>query len=176
MEFTHIDSNMRHFTSLQLEHAVLMESKVNRGIKVNNTGYNYGHCIYKRTTVFERIGITNMEVVYDWPEFDWYLKTKQHLVTCKEWENAKEEYSAEFVERKKIADDMYCEEFKEYIKNIIEYSGSCRYYEDICSPESPVYSVGHGIHKRLVVPVQKYDKCDPDVNSENDIVIYSFNK
>ena len=178
MEITHIDKNMKDFTALQLEHAVLMDksNKINRHIKTNNTGFIYGHCIYKRETVFKTIGNTNMEVVYYWPEFEWYLKTKNHLELCKKWGNYPKEYSDEYVERKKIADDMYCEEFKEYIKNIIEYSGSCRYYEDILSPESPVYSVGHGIHKRLVVPVEKYDKCDPDVNSENDIVIYSFSK
>tara|TARA_R100000278_G_scaffold111188_1_gene88639 strand:- start:5643 stop:6266 length:624 start_codon:yes stop_codon:yes gene_type:complete len=207
MLFNSISQENRNFLALQMAHKDLLEeghvnekiksSSVNEEIKSNNTGFNWGYCIYRRNTVFQTIGNETVEIVYNWPRFKWYLKTQEHLKLCRKYGEIEDNYAPEFntgyhnyykavseneyenryIERIKIADNMYSKEFKEYISNIREFSGSCNYYEDICDKDRPVYSVGHGHNKRLVVPIERYDTCHhPDLNSEHDIVIYTFDK
>lgn len=169
--------------SMQDEHEKLLDSEINASITQNNTSDLWGFCIYFRKTIYERIGHKYKHIVYTWPKWEWYMKTRKHLDLCQNNDEGKfitpddhdnYGYGYRRAVRRKIAPNMYSDEFKEYVAKIEEFSGDCIYYKDICDKDQPVYCVGEGKHKRLVVPLERYDKCDPDVNSEHDVVIYTF--
>jgi len=172
-----IDIEYKHleFLSMQDEHEKLLNSKINSDITSNRTSDLWGFCIYFRETIYKKVGHKPKHIVYTWPKWKWYMKTRKHLDLCEEYKDTNpDDFAHDYVYRKKIAPNMYSDEFKEYIAKIEEFSGDCIYYKDICDKDQPVYCVGEGKYKRLVVPLERYDKCDPDVNSEHDVVIYTF--